>query len=270
MVRTGQEAFGKLTSQVQETADTIASKWYASYYAEMDPKDAGSSKFNEQVETSLRQLDASAAAADKGVDGVVIVGSREKMEQGMRDRVNEQTVHLMENTADYGEKMKDMIGKGFPDDPEKQAKAMESLSTEMAAAVSKEYESIYQMDRKYGMLTDETKKQLDAVKIPGVSMKYSEYASAREEMLDQLEQSDLEDEDELYATAGLEDNQEIAERQTAAGVKSGVLGKETAERVTRDAKKVQPTGKDRGAEAESRLGTFVPEATQMSETYEME
>lgn len=67
-----------------------------------------------------------------------------------------------------------------------------------------------------------------------------------------------------------EDNQEIAERQTAAGVKSGVLGKETAERVTRDAKKVQPTGKDRGAEAESRLGTFVPEATQMSETYEME
>ena len=100
VVRTGQEAFGKLTSQVQETADTIASKWYASYYAEMDPKDAGSSKFNEQVETSLRQLDASAAAADKGVDGVVIVGSREKMEQGMRDRVNEQTVHLMENTAD--------------------------------------------------------------------------------------------------------------------------------------------------------------------------
>lgn len=187
---------------------------YAQQYAMMTEEEARNTQFQGLAEKNCDSLIDKAKWLDENPKRDTMMdrlnpfewtGANDAKREAYKKEINEGSVHMLQNTNAYAEYMQGMIDDAFATDPVKREQATEAHKMEMAAAVAKEYETIYTLDQKYGLLTEETKQQLDSVSVEGVDMTYSEYVESKEAMMDQMigktTESKFEREDEVLPSA---------------------------------------------------------------------
>lgn len=168
---------------------------YAQQYAMMTEEEARNTQFQKLAEKNCDSLMDKAKWLDENPKRDTMMdklnpfewtGANDAKREAYTNEINEGSVHMLQNTNEYAKYMQDIIDDAFATDPVKREQATEAYKLEMAAAVAKEYETIYTLDQKYGLLTEETKQQLDSVSVEGVDMTYSEYVDSKEAMMDQM------------------------------------------------------------------------------------
>lgn len=187
---------------------------YAQQYAMMTEEEARNTQFQKLAEKNCDSLMDKAKWLDENPKRDTMMdrlnpfewtGANDAKREAYTNEINEGSVHMLQNTNEYAKYMQGIIDDAFATDPVKREQATEAHELEMAAAVAKEYETIYTLDQKYGLLTEETKQQLDSVSVEGVDMTYSEYVDSKEAMMDQMTgkttESELNRNDEVLPSA---------------------------------------------------------------------
>ena len=187
---------------------------YAQQYAMMTEEEARNTQFQKLAEKNCDSLMDKAKWLDENPKRDTMMdklnpfewtGANDAKREAYTNGINEGSVHMLQNTNEYAKYMQGIIDDAFATDPVKREQATEAHKLEMAAAVAKEYETIYTLDQKYGLLTEETKQQLDSVSVEGVDMTYSEYVDSKEAMMDQMTgkttESELNRNDEVLPSA---------------------------------------------------------------------
>lgn len=168
---------------------------------------------------------------EKAVSGLDMNDDSQKQESA------DKHMNLIRGLNAYDQVAKDCIQDTYKDDLDKMQQAMTGLERTLETMVPKAYDAVHEDDKKFDLLSDADKKELDDLKFDGLDMKYSEY-TAKKDSADKSKSDDL----DLFGNAGLDDPLESDNKSKSESKKD--LGKSVGSKP-----------KDRGAEAEQAFAS---------------
>lgn len=169
----------------------------------------------------------------KAVSGLDMKDDSQKQESA------DKHMNLIRGLNAYDQVAKDCIQDTYKDDPDKMQQAMTGLERTLETMVPKAYDAVHEDDKKFDLLSDEDKKELDDLQFDGIDMKYSEY-TAKKDSADKSKSDEL----SLFGNAGLDDPLESDNKGEPKSESKKDLGKSVGSK-----------SKDRGAEAEQAFAS---------------